>query len=108
MTARGDRRAAQDQQSARRQDSEDEYDLPGAGGYLARYSSVGDGRGHEVGAGDREDQVVPRRRSLTSTLYRDARDRGNGAHQRRVVHKRVLKTSNGVVQRGLRKVGLWR
>jgi hypothetical protein len=25
-----------------------------------------------------------------------------------VVHKRVLKTSNGVVQRGLRKVGLWR
>ena len=67
-------------------------------------------------AGDREDQVVPRRRSLTSTLYRDARDRGNvgaakygrRAHQRRVVHKRVLKTSNGVVQRGLRKVGLWR
>ena len=59
-------------------------------------------------AGDREDQVVPRRRSLTSTLYREARDRGNGAHQRRVVHKRVLKTSNGVVQRGLRKVGLWR
>jgi len=66
--------------------------------------------------GDREDQVVPRRRSLTSTLYRDARDRGNvgaakhGRHapQRRVVHKRVLKTSNGVVQRGLRKVGLWR
>ena len=65
---------------------------------------------------DREDQVVPRRRSLTSTLYRDARDRGNvgaakygrRAHQGRVVHKRVLKTSNGVVQRGLRKVGLWR
>jgi hypothetical protein len=59
---------------------------------------------------------MPRRRSLTSTLYRDARDRGNvgaakhgrRAHQRRMVHKRVLKTSNGVVQRGLRKVGLWR
>jgi hypothetical protein len=55
-------------------------------------------------------------RGLTSTLYRDARDRGNvgaakhgrRAHQRRVVHKRVLKTSNGVIQRGLRKVGLWR
>jgi hypothetical protein len=59
---------------------------------------------------------MPRRRSLTSTLYRDARDRGNvntaergpTSHGRRVVRRRVLRTSNGVVQRGLRRFGLWR
>jgi hypothetical protein len=33
---------------------------------------------------------------------------GSTSRGRRVVHRRVLRTSNGAVQRGLRRFGLWR
>jgi len=58
---------------------------------------------------------MPRRKSLRSQLYRAARDLGNveaaergpTAYGKRVVRRKVLRTSNGAVQRGLRKLRLW-
>jgi hypothetical protein len=58
---------------------------------------------------------MPRRKSLRSQLYRSARDLGNlqaaergpVSYSKRVARRRVLRTSNGLVQRGLRKLKLW-
>jgi hypothetical protein len=57
-----------------------------------------------------------RRKNLRSQSYRAARDLGNveaaekgpASYGRRVVRRKVLRTSNGMVQRALRKLGLWR
>jgi hypothetical protein len=57
---------------------------------------------------------MARRKNLRSPLFRDARDPGNlEAAERattipgkRVVRRRVLRATNGVVQRALRKVRL--
>ena len=57
-----------------------------------------------------------RRKSLRSQLYRGARDLGNleaaekgpASYGRRVVRRKVYRTTNGTLQRGLRKLGLWR
>jgi len=55
------------------------------------------------------------RKSLRGQLYRAARDLGNiqaaergpTAFSKRVVRRKVLRTTNGTVQRGLRKLRLW-
>jgi hypothetical protein len=57
-----------------------------------------------------------RGKTLRNQLYRGARDVGNveaaekgpASYGRRVVRRKVLRTSNGTVQRALRKLGLWR
>ena len=59
---------------------------------------------------------MPRRKSLRSQIYRAARDLGNleavekgpASYGRRVVRRKVLRSSNGTVQRALRRIGLWR
>jgi len=56
-----------------------------------------------------------RHKSLRSQLYRGARDLGNlqaaergpTAFSKRVVGRKVLRSTNGTVQRGLRKLRLW-
>ncbi|MGD0875758.1 MAG: hypothetical protein ABSA14_12350 [Acidimicrobiales bacterium] len=61
-------------------------------------------------------QEIARGKSLDIELYRAACDLGNlnaaerssTSYRKRVVRRRVLRTSNGVVQRGLRRFGLWR
>ena len=61
-------------------------------------------------------QEIANANTLGDQLYLAAGDldnvntteRGPTSHGRRVVRRRVLRTSNGVVQRGLRRVGLWR
>jgi hypothetical protein len=61
-------------------------------------------------------QEIVRSKSLHSQLNRFAGDLGNvsaaerspASYGKRVVRRRVLRTSNGVVQRGLRRFGLWR
>jgi hypothetical protein len=61
-------------------------------------------------------QEIANAKSLGNQLYLAAGDldnvntaeRGPTSHGRRVVWRRVLRTSNGVVQRGLRRFGLWR
>jgi hypothetical protein len=61
-------------------------------------------------------QEIARNKSLHSQLNRVAGDLGNvsaaegspASYGKRVVRRRVLRTSNGVVQRGLRRFGLWR
>jgi hypothetical protein len=61
-------------------------------------------------------QEIANAKSLGNQLYLAAGDldtvntaeRGPTSHGRRVVRRRVLRTSNGVVQRGLRRFGLWR
>jgi hypothetical protein len=57
---------------------------------------------------------MARRRSLRSQLYRAARDLGNvqaaakgpGAYGKRVVRRKVYRTTNGVSRRVLREIGL--
>jgi hypothetical protein len=59
---------------------------------------------------------MPRRKSLRSQLYRAARDLGNieaaergpASYGRRVVRRKVYRTTNGSLQRAMRKLGLWR
>jgi hypothetical protein len=61
-------------------------------------------------------QEIESAKSLGNQIYLAAGDldtvntaeRGTTSHGRRVVRRRVLRTSNGVVQRGLRRFGLWR
>jgi hypothetical protein len=62
-------------------------------------------------------QEIASAKSLDRQLYLAAGDivdvniaeRGSTSHGgRQVVHRRVLRTSNGVVQRGLRRFGPWR
>ena len=61
-------------------------------------------------------QEIESAKSLGNQIYLAAGDlnkvntaeRGPTSHGRRVVRRRVLRTSNGVVQRGLRRFGLWR
>ena len=56
-----------------------------------------------------------RRKSFRSQLYRAGRDLGNvqaaergpTSYGKRVARRRVLRTTNGAVQRGLRKLRLW-
>jgi hypothetical protein len=58
---------------------------------------------------------MSRRKGLRSQLYRAARDLGNVeaaergpiSYGKRVERRRVLRTTNGVVQRSLRKLRLW-
>ena len=58
---------------------------------------------------------MARRKGLRSQLYRAARDLGNVeaaergpiSYGKRVERRRVLRTTNGVVQRSLRKLRLW-
>jgi hypothetical protein len=38
----------------------------------------------------------------------NAAERGPTSYGKRIVRRRVLRTSNGVVQRALRRFGLWR
>jgi hypothetical protein len=61
-------------------------------------------------------QEIANASSLGNQLYLAAGDlnnvntaeRGPTSHSRRVVRRRVLRTSNGVVQRALRRLRLWR
>lgn len=61
-------------------------------------------------------QAIARYKIPHSQVYGPAHDLGklNAAEGsrtssgKRVVRRRVLRTSNGVVQRGLRRFGLWR
>jgi hypothetical protein len=61
-------------------------------------------------------QEIARGKSLHGQLSGAAGDLGNvnatesgpTSYSKRVVRRRVLRTSNGVVQRGLCRVGLWR
>jgi hypothetical protein len=59
-------------------------------------------------------QGIARSNGLHSQLYRAAVELGKVNAERdptscrKVVRRRVLRASNGVVQRGLRRVGLWR
>ena len=59
-------------------------------------------------------QGIARSESLHGQLYGAAVDLGkvnverNPTSGRKVVRRRVLRASNGVVQRGLRRVVLWR
>lgn len=38
----------------------------------------------------------------------DIAEQDSASHGKRDAHRRVMRTSNGVVQRGLRRFGLWR
>ena len=57
---------------------------------------------------------MPRRKSLRSQLYRAARDLGNveaagkgpGAYGKRVIRRKVYRSTNGLTGRFLRKLGL--
>ena len=61
-----------------------------------------------------ENELMARRKSLRSQLYRAARDLGNvqaarqgpTAYSKRVVRRKVYRTTNGINQRVLREIGL--
>ncbi|MGA3216077.1 MAG: hypothetical protein ABSD97_10375 [Acidimicrobiales bacterium] len=60
-------------------------------------------------------QEIARDRNLNSQIHSlveftnvNAAEQVTAYYRRRVVPRRVLRTSNGVVQRGLRRLGLWR
>ena len=64
--------------------------------------------------GTKEDQDLALRKSLRSQLYRAARDLGNiqaaekgpTSYGKRVVRRKVYRTTNGINQRVLREMGL--
>lgn len=59
---------------------------------------------------------MPRRKGFRPQLYRGARDLGNleaaergpASLGRRIVRRRVYRSGNGALSRGLRRLGLWR
>lgn len=75
---------------------------------------MGHGRHDLTNTGNEKEEAMPRRRSMRSQLYRAARDlgdieaasRGPGALGRRVVRRRVYRTTNRWTRRLLRGFGL--
>jgi hypothetical protein len=70
--------------------------------------------GQGIGAHHRGEWVMARRKSLRSQLYRAARDMGNiqaarggrTSYGKRVVRRKVYRTTNGINRRVLKDLGL--